>query len=98
MSIYNKLRSIQNARTDADNAAIAAAKAATPAHLRRSFEVARPFLTYDAKNGEAFVFVSEASREQRNALVSIGGEIDPNGAGVKFPASRIADIASVIPA
>ena len=98
MSIYSKLRSIQNARSDADNAAIAAAKAATPAHLRHSFSEPRPFLTYDAKNGEAFVFVSEASREQRAALVAIGGEIDPNGAGVKFPASRIADIAAVIPA
>lgn len=96
MSIYNKLRAIQNARTDADNAAIASAKAATPAHLRHSFDVARPFLTYDAKNGEAFVFVAEASREQRDALVAIGGEIDPNGAGVKFKASRIADIAAVI--
>lgn len=98
MNIYSKFRAIQNARTDADNAAIAAAKAATPAHLRRSFEVYRPFLTYDAQNGEAFVFVAEASREQRDALVAIGGEIDHNGAGVKFPAARIADIAAVIPA
>lgn len=82
----------------ADENAIAAAKAATPAHLRRSFSEPRPFLTYTAKNGEAFVFVADASREQRDALVAIGGEIDPNGAGVKFPASRIADIAAIIPA
>lgn len=86
------------ARSAADQNAIASAKLATPAHLRRSFEVARPFLTYDAKNGEAFVFVAEASREQRDALVAIGGERDPNGAGVGFPASRISDIAAIIPA
>lgn len=84
-------------RSAADQNAIASAKAATPAHLRRSFGERRPFLTYDAKNGEAFVFVAEASREQRDALVAIGGE-DVDWTGVKFPASRIADIAAVIPA
>lgn len=85
-------------RSAADQNAIAAAKLATPTHLRRSFEIARPFLTYDARNGEAFVYVADATAEQRAALVAIGGVVDPNGAGVGFPASRISDIAAIIPA
>ena len=96
MGIMSKIRTIQAARSEADTEAIRAAKAATPEHLRRNFAgEGRPYLVYDAKNGEAVVWVCN-SYDYRAALKQAGAEFDGNVRGWKLPASRIADIASII--
>ena len=98
MSMFSKFKAMKAERSEADTEAIKAAKAATPEHIRRSFAGDdRPYLCYDAKNGEAVVWVCN-SYDYRAALRQIGAEFDANVRGWKLPASRIPDISAIIPA